>query len=210
MTAAGRAGDRVRVLVKICGITRREDAEAAVGAGADLLGFVFRAGTPRALDPAAVGWIRDLTGAQRVGVFLDAPLAEVVRVRRLLDLDWVQLHGDEPDAFLEALGERVIRRVPVEGAVDWERVGRLARRCLPLFDPGSGDGVSWRWQDLADRPPGIRFGLAGGLTPDSVAEAVRVVRPALVDVSSGVEAAPGVKNHAKIAEFVSNARRSQR
>lgn len=206
--AAARDGDRVTVLVKICGLTRREDAESALDAGADLLGFVFRAGTPRALDPAAAGWIRDLEGAQRVGVFLDAPLAEVVRVRELLDLDWVQLHGSEPDVFLEALGERVIRRVPVEGAVDWERVGRLARRCLPLFDPGAGDGVSWRWQGLADRPPGIRFGLAGGLTPDNVAEAVRTVRPALVDVSSGVEAAPGIKDHAKVRDFIAAARRA--
>lgn len=206
MTAAGRAGDRVTVLVKICGITRREDAAAALDAGADLLGFVFRAGTPRALDPTAAAWIRDLTGAQRVGVFLDAPLAEVLRVRELLDLDWVQLHGDEPDAFLEALGERVIRRVPVEGEVDWERVGRLAQRCLPLFDPGAGAGVSWRWQTLAERPPGVRFGLAGGLTPESVAEAVRVVRPALVDVSSGVEAVPGVKDHAKVRAFIAAAR----
>jgi phosphoribosylanthranilate isomerase len=208
VTAAGRAGDRVRVLVKICGITRREDAAAALDAGADLLGFVFRAGTPRALEPESAGWIRGLGGAQRVGVFLDAPLAEVVRVRELLDLDWVQLHGNEPDAVLEARGERVIRRVPVEGAVDWERVGWLARRCLPLFDPGAGAGVSWRWQGLADRPPGIRFGLAGGLTPDTVAEAVRVVRPALVDVSSGVESAPGVKDHAKVREFIAAARRA--
>lgn len=205
---SGRDGYRMPVLVKICGLTRREDAEAAVGAGADLLGFVFRAGTPRALGPESAGWIRGLGGAQRVGVFLDAPLAEVVRIRRLLELDWVQLHGSEPDAFLEALGERVIRRVPVEGAVDWERVGWLARRCLPLFDPGAGDGVSWRWQVLADRPPGIRFGLAGGLTPDNVAEAVRVVRPALVDVSSGVEAAPGVKDRAKVREFIAAARRA--
>jgi phosphoribosylanthranilate isomerase len=204
--AAGGDGDRMPVLVKICGITRRDDAEAALGAGADLLGFVFRAGTPRALDPAAAGWIRDLTGGQRVGVFLDAPLAEVVRVRELLDLDWVQLHGNEPDAFLESLGERVIRRVPVEGAVDWERVGRLSRRCLPLFDPGAGDGLGWGWQVLADRPPGIPFGLAGGLTPDSVAEAVQVVRPALVDVSSGVESAPGIKDHAKVRAFIAAAR----
>jgi len=194
------------VLIKICGLTRPADAEAAIAAGADLLGFVFRAGTPRALDPAAAGWIRDLTGAQRVGVFRDAPLAEVVRVRDLLDLDWVQLHGNEPEAFLEALGERVIRRLPVAGTVDWELVRRLAARCLPLFDPGAGDGVAWRWQDLADRPSGIRFGLAGGLGPDNVVEAVRVVRPALVDVSSGVESASGVKDHAKLRDFISAAR----
>jgi phosphoribosylanthranilate isomerase len=194
------------MLVKICGLTSIRDAEAAIGAGADLLGFVFRSGTPRALDPGAAGWIRDLKGAARVGVFLDASLEEVVRVRDLLDLDWVQLHGDEPNAFLDALGARVIRRVPVEGAADWERVALLARRCLPLFDPGAGDGVAWRWQTLAERPAGIRFGLAGGLTPETVGEAVRVVRPHLVDVSSGVESAPGIKDHAKVRDFIAAAR----
>lgn len=194
------------MLIKICGLTRAADAAAAVTAGVDLLGFVFRRGTPRALDPAAAGWIRDLAGAQRVGVFRDAPLADVVRVRDLLDLDWVQLHGNEPESFLEALGERVIRRLPVVGEVDWERVGVLSRRCLPLFDPGAGDGVGWQWRVLAARPPGLRFGLAGGLTPATVAEAVRVVRPALVDVSSGVESAPGVKDHAKLRDFVAAAR----
>lgn len=198
------------MLIKICGITRRRDAEAAIGGGADLLGFVFRAGTPRALDPASAGWIRELNGAERVGVFLDAPLAEIVRVRDALGLDWVQLHGDEPDSFLDPLGERVIRRLRADGSIDWNDVMQLSRRCLPLFDPGAGDGTAWRWHVLADRPSGIRLGLAGGLTPDSVAEAVRVVRPALVDVSSGVESSPGVKDHAKIIEFISNARRSQR
>jgi phosphoribosylanthranilate isomerase len=193
------------MLIKICGLTSVRDAEAAIAPGADLLGFVFRPGTPRALDPGAAGWIRDLKGAARVGVFLDAPLEEVARVRDLLDLDWVQLHGDEPDAFLDALGARVIRRVPVEGAVDWERVALLARRCLPLFDPGAGDGVAWRWQTLAERPAGIRFGLAGGLTPETVGGAVRLVRPALVDVSSGVEAAPGLKDHGKIRDFIAAA-----
>lgn len=194
------------MLIKICGLTRRGDAEAAVAAGADLLGFVFRAGTPRALDPEEAGWLLDLEGVPKVGVFLDAPLAEVARVRDRLALEWIQLHGDEPEAYLDALGSRVIRRLPVDGAIRWDRVARLAERCLPLFDPGAGDGRAWGWQVLADRPAGIRFGLAGGLSPDNVAEAVRVVRPTLVDVSSGVEASPGIKDHAKIREFVSAAR----
>lgn len=191
--------------VKICGITRPEDADAAVAAGADLLGFVFRSGTPRALDPATSGWIRDVMGVERVGVFLDSPLDEVMRIRDLLALDWVQLHGDEPDTYLEALGERVIRRVPVGSEIDWDRVAHLADRCLPLFDPGAGDGVAWAWEALEASPTGIRFGLAGGLTPDNVADAVRTVRPYLVDVSSGVEAAPAIKDHAKINDFIAAA-----
>jgi len=198
------------VRIKICGITRPEDADAAIAAGADLLGFVFRSGTPRALEPEASGWIRNVTGVERVGVFLDAPLDEVVRVRDLLDLDWVQLHGSEPDSYLEALGERVIRRIPVGSEIDWDRVTDLADRCLPLFDPGAGDGVAWAWEALEEAPPGIRFGLAGGLTPENVADAVRAVRPYLVDVSSGVEAAPGVKDHSKILDFITAAREAAR
>jgi len=198
------------MLIKICGITRSEDAKAAVGAGADFVGFVFRRGTPRALDPAAAAWIREVSGAEKVGVFLDSPLDEVARVRDLLDLDWVQLHGDEPDVFLEVLGENVIRRVKVGTEIDWDRVARLSERCLPLFDPGAGDGVSWAWEALTERPAGIRFGLAGGLTPGNVADAVRTVRPHLVDVSSGVESEPGIKDHAMIRDFVSNVRTFER
>ena len=195
--------------IKICGITRSEDAAAASDAGADFLGFVFRAGTPRALDPSASIWIRDFSGVEKVGVFLDAPLHEVERIRDLLGLGWVQLHGAEPDSYLDTLGERVIRRVPVGSEIDWNRVEGLARRCLPLFDPGAGDGVAWAWGVLAESPPGVRFGLAGGLTPNNVGDAVRTVRPYLVDVSSGVEAAPGIKDHTKIREFISKVRRSE-
>ena len=192
--------------IKICGITSPEYADAAVVDGADLLGFVFRSGTPRALDPATSGWIRDVRRVERVGVFLDSPLDEVMRIRDLLALDWVQIHGDEPDSFLEALGEQVIRSVRVGSEIDWGRVTHLAERCLPLFDPGAGDGVAWAWEALEASPTGIRFGLAGGLTPDNVADAVRTVRPYLVDVSSGVEAAPAIKDHARIRDFISAAR----
>jgi len=196
--------------IKICGITRPEDAAAAVAAGADLLGFVFRSGTPRALDPERSGWIRDLRGAERVGVFLDAQLSQVIQVRDLLGLDRVQLHGDEPDSYLGSLGSGVIRRVKIGAEVDWQRVAWLARRCLPLFDPGAGDGKTWAWERLATRPAGISFGLAGGLNPDNVADAIRATRPELVDVSSGVESAPGIKNHTKIREFVAQARGADR
>ena len=198
------------MLIKICGLTSPEDAHAAVVAGADFVGFVFRPGTPRALDPAAAGWIHEITGAEKVGVFLDSPLETVVQVRDLLGLDWIQLHGDEPDSFLEVLGEKVIRRVKVGTEIDWDGVARLSERCLPLFDPGAGDGVAWAWEVLRERPPGVRFGLAGGLTPGNVEDAVRTVRPYLIDVSSGVEAAPGIKDHAKIRDFISNVRMFER
>ena len=189
------------MLIKICGIARPEDAEAAVEAGAHLTGFVFVPGTPRALDPERADWIRDVPVAT-VGVFRDATLDEVRRVRDQLRLDWVQLHGREPDDWLHILGGRVIRRVGVRTPFQWSPLAELARRCLPLIDPGGGDGRAFDWGRLHGRPPGVRFGLAGGLTPDTVGGAIRTVRPDMVDVSSGVEASPGVKDHAKVRAFV--------
>ncbi len=201
----------MRVLVKICGLTRREDAEAASAAGADLVGFVFVPGTPRALDPARAGWIRDLAGAERVGVFRGAALAEIEGVRDLLGLDRIQLHGDEPDGWLDRLGPRTLRRVPVSAeGVDWARVATLARVCLPLVDPGAGDGRPFDWSLLRSRRENLRYGLAGGLTPANVAEAIRAARPAMVDVSSGVETAPGLKDPEKVRRFVEVARRAAR
>ena len=194
------------MLVKICGLTRREDAEAAIAAGADLLGFVFVPGTRRALDPATAGWVRALAGVATVGVFRDAPLGELLRLREDLGLDWVQLHGEEPDAWLAALGARVIRRVTVAGGVDWKRIAWLGERCLPLVDPGAGDGVALDWRSLGRPPAGVRFGVAGGLDPHSVAAVVAALHPDLVDVASGVERSPGVKDPAKIAAFVAAAR----
>jgi phosphoribosylanthranilate isomerase len=193
------------VLIKICGIARPEDAEAAVTAGAHLAGFVFVPGTPRALEPDAAHWIRDVPVAT-VGVFRDATLDEVRRVRDLLRLDWVQLHGREPDDWIHILGGRVIRRIGVSTPFRWDPLVELARRCLPLIDPGAGDGRAFDWGRLGGRPPGTRFGLAGGLTPDTVADAIRTVRPDMVDVSSGVEASPGIKDHAKVRSFVRAAR----
>jgi phosphoribosylanthranilate isomerase len=194
------------VLVKICGIMRPGDAEAAAAAGADLVGFIFVPGTPRALDPRDASWIRGLEGVERVGVFRDAPVEEILAVQEALGLDRVQLHGNELDTLIDRLGVGTIRRLRPSIPMSWSRVAELSRRCLPLVDPGAGDGESWAWQALAERPPGITFGLAGGLDPDSVGEAVRVVRPALVDVSSGVESAPGVKDYVKIRDFIAAAR----
>ncbi|NOZ78096.1 MAG: phosphoribosylanthranilate isomerase [Acidobacteria bacterium] len=191
-----------RALVKICGLRRPEDARAAVAAGADLLGFVFVPGTPRALDPERALWIREIDGAARVGVFRDQPLELILDLRRELDLDWVQLHGSEPEAYLDRLGPRVLRRVPLEDPIDWRGLRRLAGRCLPLLDPGAGDGVAFDPALFEGRPGDLRFGVAGGLTPRTVGELVRRIRPALVDVSSGVERAPGSKDPGRMEAFV--------
>ena len=196
--------------IKICGLTRRQDAELAIAAGADMLGFIFVPGSKRALSTEQAPWIRELRGAATVGVFMDAPLPQVLQVREALGLDWVQLHGSEPDTYLKELGSQVLRRVPVDNrgnsiGIDWERVAWLGARCLPLIDPGAGDGVICDWQLLAERPPGLRFGLAGGLAPDNVASAIALTRPCLVDVSSGVEVSPGIKDPGLIESFISTA-----
>ncbi len=196
------------MLIKICGICNPRDAETAVAAGADLLGFIFVEGTPRVLNSSQCGWIRNLKGAATVGVFRDSTLDRILEIRAKLDLDWIQFHGSEPDAWLDTLGPRVIRRVPVPAnGIDRLRVEALSlRKVLPLIDPGAGDGATCDWQVLAQQLEGLNYGLAGGLTPQNVADAVSIVRPALVDVSSGVERAPGIKDHTKIQEFIRAAR----
>lgn len=196
------------MLIKICGICHPRDAEAAVAAGADLLGFIFVEGTPRALNPSQRDWVRDLKGAATVGVFRNSPLDRILEIRDSLDLDWVQLHGSEPDTWLDSLNPRLIRRVPVPPAgVDRSRVEILNHRgALPLVDPGAGDGATCDWQSLGQRLDGLDFGLAGGLTPETVADAIRVTRPTLVDVSSGVERAPRTKDHTKIQAFIREAK----
>jgi phosphoribosylanthranilate isomerase len=193
-------------MIKICGLTRREDAELAIASGADLVGFVFVPGARRELLPEDAGWVAELVGAERVGVFRDAPVERVEEIRRRLALDWVQLHGAEPDGELLRLGPRVIRRVQPAGGRTWPEVERVARFALPLLDPGAGEGASWPWAELAPPPAGLRFGVAGGLGPDDVAAVVRGLRPALVDVSSGVERAPGVKDPSRVAAFIRAAR----
>jgi phosphoribosylanthranilate isomerase len=194
------------VLIKICGLTNRGDAEAAIAAGADLVGFVFVPATPRAVTPEQAGWIRDLAGAETVGVFQDASLDSVLAVRDELALDRVQLHGDEPESYLETLGATTLRRIRPGPGLDWHQIARLGERCLPLLDPGGGDGIAWGWQKLGEPPLGLRYGLAGGLRPDNVAEAVTALRPWLVDVSSGVERGRGVKDIELVCEFIDNAR----
>ena len=194
------------MLVKICGLTRPGDAEAAIEAGADLLGFVFVPGTPRFVDPSRSIWIRDLVGVEKVGVFRDQKIDSIIAIRDLLGLDRVQLHGEEPESWLDALGPDTLRRVQPRGADPWQRAAMLSGRCLPLFDPGAGDGRPFDWSTLRQRPTGLWIGIAGGLNPETVTEAVHAVRPALVDVSSGVESAPGINDPNRVGAFVDAAR----
>ncbi|OYW00438.1 MAG: hypothetical protein B7Z61_13355, partial [Acidobacteria bacterium 37-71-11] len=151
-------------------------------------------------------------GARKVGVFRNFGVEAVARAREEANLDLVQLHGDEPPEACAALGgpERVIKAVSVSGAVDWDGVARYARVARILFDTasasGGGTGRTFDWDVLAGAPADLAFWLAGGLDPENVAEAVERARPAGVDVASGVEAAVGRKDAAKMRAFVAAAR----
>lgn len=200
------------VTVKICGLTRRVDAEAAVAAGADYLGFVFFQASRRCVPVDRLDWVRRVTEAPKVGVFRDQPGELVERIRDAAGLDLVQLHGAETPEQCAALGGRghVIKAVSVGERIDWAAVEAWAAVARILFDTasptGGGTGRRFDWSLLEDAPSSWSFWLAGGLDPDNVAESIARVRPAGVDVASGVETAAGVKDPARIRAFVTAVR----
>jgi phosphoribosylanthranilate isomerase len=193
--------------VKVCGVTRLEDALLAADLGAHAIGFVLWPGSPRAIDPLlARDIIRQLPPlVSVVGVFVDQPLREVRRLARLLPLDAVQLHGCESPSYCETTGRRVIKAFATSPATG-DAVGAFPRSVLVLLDArdpvkhgGTGRTVDW---ELAARIAHARPTLlAGGLRADNVAEAIERVRPFGIDVSSGVEARPGLKDAARLREF---------
>lgn len=212
---AARGG---RLLVKICGITTAEDAQAAASAGADAIGFVFWHMSPRKVDPSRAAAIaRELPGSVlRVGVFVDAARDEMSRIADEVGLDLLQLHGEEPLEALAGLPRPALKAVRVGKGFTHEEALRYASRAAGVVVdtrlsgetqlPG-GTGVAFDWPlvtDLAARVPFLM--LAGGLSQENVAQAVRAVRPHAVDVSSGVERMPGRKDPARVAAFVEAAR----
>jgi phosphoribosylanthranilate isomerase len=210
-------------LVKICGITNLEDARVAMAAGADLLGFVFFPKSPRYLPPEAVheivSGLRAETGGvtpRLVGVFVDETPEAVLRIQRRCGLDLVQLHGRESPqtvSELAAAGIGVIKAFRVRDAGSLIAMARY-RPTASLLDtyvdgrPG-GTGRTFNWELALQAKGHGRVVLAGGLTPDNVAQAVRQVHPWAVDVSSGVEANPGHKDHDQVYRFIENVRRNE-
>ena len=202
------------VRVKICGITNREDAEASVAAGADALGFIFVPGTPRCLSAeTARAIIRALPPfVVPVGVFAGSPLAEVRATVEACGLGVVQLHGGEDAAFAAALPVRVIRSVRVWDARSLEGLAGYPAHAF-LLDAYAEDRIGGTGQRVplellgAARRLG-RIVVSGGLTHENVAEVVAAVLPYAVDCSSGVERAPGLKDHAKVRAFVARVRES--
>jgi len=197
------------IRVKICGITRPEDAQAAVAAGADALGFMFWPESSRRISIAAAAAIcRGLPPfVSKVGVFVNAAPAEVRRAVAACRLDAVQFHGDETPGFCARFVVPVIRAFRVSGPETLDRLGDYAVAAWLLDSHVAGQrggtGVTFNWELAA---AAVKLGrpviLAGGLTPANVAVAVRAVRPYAVDVSSGVEAAPGCKDPKKLRAFV--------
>jgi phosphoribosylanthranilate isomerase len=190
------------VKVKICGLTHPEDAAAAVRAGADYLGLVF-AESPRRVAAADVEpWLDDVRDrVEIVGVFRNAPPSEVLEIVDRLDLDFVQLHGEERGEAWHALPVRLIetRRVTAEGPAPARFQGVA---WAELLDRGAGSGIPFDWTLATAQARARRTFLAGGLTPENVGEAIRVVGPFAVDVSSGVERAPGRKDPARLQAFL--------
>jgi phosphoribosylanthranilate isomerase len=198
--------------VKICGITRAEDAELAASLGAWALGFILWPRSKRAADPAvAAGIARSLRRrVELVGVFVNQPLDEIEGYADALGLTYVQLHGDEGPAFCAAVaqrtGGRVIKAARVRHAADLRDLERF-HTDLHLLDAHvegmvGGTGETWDWSLLAGRRSKTPFLLSGGLTPDNVAAAIEAVHPWGVDVASGTEASPGVKDPDRLAAFL--------
>lgn len=198
------------VRVKVCGVTRAADARAAEAAGADAIGVILWARSPRRLDLDAAADVFAPLGpfVQRVGVVVDAPAAYVHEAISRLRLGAVQFHGSEDDATIAPFRERVavIRAVSYDPGLAVDRLQRMPVDAV-LVDglrPGSGEAFDW---SAAERLRALeRWVLAGGLTPDNVATAIRSLDPLGVDVASGVESAPGVKDHEALRRFVAAAK----
>jgi phosphoribosylanthranilate isomerase len=201
--------------VKICGITRAEDAELAVSLGAWAIGFILWPESKRAADPAvAAGIARTMRRrVELVGVFVNPTLDEVVQASESIGLTHVQLHGDEGPSFCTAVaartGARVIKALRIGSQADMRDAERFHTDFHLLdADAGSaygGTGRTWNWELIGARRSKIPVILSGGLTPDNVGDAIAAVQPWGVDVASGVESAPGIKDPAKLEAFIAAA-----
>ncbi len=196
------------VRVKICGITSKEDALMAVEAGVDALGFVFCEKSPRCVTPQkAAAIIRELPPfVQSVGLFVDEEAEQVNWSADFCALDLVQLHGDEDPEYCLGINRRVIKAFRVKDVASLAGIKRfpVAGYLLDAWSPlaHGGTGRTFDWELAKSTGIAHRLILAGGLTPDNVAQALRIVSPYGVDVSSGVESAPGRKEPHKVREFI--------
>ena len=190
--------------LKICGLSRIEDIIAVNRHGADFAGFVFFEKSKRYVDPYKANELISLLRAdiKPVGVFMDEPLDNVVRIARISGVELIQLHGHESEEYVEYV-KRTLDR-PVIKAYKASEEGALEKAAQSsadyvMIDSGAGSGKKFDWSILKDFKRD--YFLAGGLDPESVGEAIRMLEPFAVDVSSGVET-DGIKDEKKITEFI--------
>lgn len=203
--------------VKVCGITNLDDAGRAVELGAWAIGLIHHKGSPRSVKASVAAGIgaafrRD---AEIVGVFVNPALEYVIAAVENAHLSMVQLSGNEGSNFCREVarrtGTKVIKAIHVTSAADIRRADAYRGTDYHLFDSGrngtwGGTGRTFDWDLLAGHHSGMPFILAGGLDPENVTEAIRVVRPDAVDVASGIELKPGIKDHGRMASFFEAAR----
>jgi phosphoribosylanthranilate isomerase len=199
--------------VKICGITRPEDAELAVSLGAWAIGLIFHEPSPRAVDvttAAEIGAEYKRT-AEVAGVFVNRPLEEVAELADVCSLSIVQLHGDEGPVYADELrrrtGLKIMKSARVRDAASLQALNAFRHVDYHLVDAHhpdlfGGTGETFDWELLRGRRSKVPLVLSGGLTPDNVAEAIRATHPWGVDSASGTEASPGVKDPAKVQAFI--------
>lgn len=203
-------------LVKICGITNLEDALVAQKFGADMLGFNFYPGSKRYIAPSSASvMVGELRAVKIIGVFVNADVEDILTAISYARLDSVQLHGNEDVEFIRSLRKRtnieIIKAVRVRTMEDIQHLNWFGSDAI-LLDAFStkefgGTGEIFDWQiALAAREKVETVYLAGGLNADNVADAIDAVKPFAVDVASGVESAPGIKDHGKMKAFIANAK----
>lgn len=214
--------NRGKIRIKVCGITRLQDALHAIEAGVDALGFIFHGQSPRYIDPEEARLIIDSLPPfiSTVGVFVDKKRSEAEEIIDYCGLEYVQLHGMESPKYCERLlrvaspchlikAFRVGPRTTAEEFAPY--VPYVKAFLLDTYDRelAGGTGRSFDWSIIAGLGLARPFILAGGLNPDNVANAVRAAGPSFLDVNSGVEERPGVKDHHLISEFVRAVRQAE-
>jgi phosphoribosylanthranilate isomerase len=206
--------------IKICGVTLADDAARIASGGADFVGLNFWPKSKRYLAPERAPMIasvvRSTGNAKIVGVFVDPEIDEIQSIVSTVDIDIIQLHGDETPDYVKRISLAVYRPVwkalPIASARDLDRLDVWPAEALLLDAPTpgrGGAGATFDWQlarQARERYPKIHFVLAGGLTPENVTHAIETVQPWAIDVASGVEAAPGIKDASKLDAFIGAAR----
>jgi phosphoribosylanthranilate isomerase len=204
---------------KICGLSTNETVEAALDAGASYVGFVFFPKSPRNIEPTASGALTKIVGnrAAKVGVFVNPDDLLLTEVLKVSDLDYIQLHGNEPVERAQYIAKRfnkkIIKAISIASLGDIARAREYEKTVdMLLFDakppsslkdalPG-GNGIEFDWQLLAGKKWQVPWLLSGGLDATNVKQAIQISGANLVDVSSGIEDAPGIKNKSKINAFM--------